>query len=584
MAIVKNSDYWKSRFEELEKTQYQFSEQYCRDLQKQFRMVQNDIQADIEKWYRRLADNNDISYAAAQRLLSKNELEEFHWLVQDYIKYGKNNGLNKQWTKQLENASAKVHISRLDAMKLQIQQHAERLFQEYEKGTSNFLAKSYSEQFYHTAYEIAKGTSVGSNLGKIDERKITAFLQKPWAQDGSNFSNRLWKNKEKLINTLHTELAQNIIRGSSPTQAIENIANTMNTSYKSAATLVLTESAAISSMATQDCYKELGLEQYEILVTLDNRTSEICRKMDGKIFSMKDYKVGLTAPPFHPRCRSTTIPVINEDFMAGEKRAARNEKTKKTYYIPGNIKYEGWFQKFVENRVEYMSNSFRPKYGIEKVVSLGNIKINTKQVRNSKFDLWTDITSSERDMAVKLVEKNMEEIQRFMPAEFSIPQIIITDFKGNGLNKNAIAGYNKVTNQIFINSYFKSSKAVIQYLSKQKGYFASTSKLAPYLHELGHKYHYDLINKIAKKYDVSYNKAKDMLETPIAEYITQNSVRNNDILEKDLGSYYAKVSYTGVNRMNEVMAEYMTVSERDTGIVKFIREHIEELLEHDALS
>ena len=347
MVIVKNSDYWKNRFEELENIQYLASEHYCKDLQKQFRMAQNDMKADIEKWYRRLADNNDISYAAAQKLLSKNELEEFRWSVQDYIKYGKKNGLNKQWTKQLENASAKVHISRLDAMKLQIQQHAERLFQEYEKGTSNFLSKSYSDQFYHIAYEMAKGTSIGSNLSKIDERKITAFLQKPWAQDGANFSDRIWKNKEKLINTLHTELAQNIIRGSSPTKAIENIANTMNVSYHSATNLILTESAAISSMATQDCYKELELEQYEILVTLDNRTSEICRKMDGKIFSMKDYKVGLTAPPFHPRCRSTTIPVIDEDFMAGEKRTARNEKTKKTYYVPGNMKYEDWFKKYV---------------------------------------------------------------------------------------------------------------------------------------------------------------------------------------------------------------------------------------------
>lgn len=342
-----NSDYWKKRFEALEDLQYKSSERYCRDLQKQFRMAQNDIQADIEKWYRRLAEHNDISYAATQKLLSKNELEEFHWSVQEYIKYGKKNGLNKQWTKQLENASAKVHISRLDAMKLQIQQHAERLFQEYEKGTANFLSKSYSEQFYHNAYEMAKGTNVGSNLGKIDERKITAFLQKPWAQDGANFSERIWKNKVKLINTLHTELAQNIIRGSSPITAIENIANTMNVSYNSASNLVLTESAAIASMAKQDCYKELGLEQYEILVTLDNRTSKICRKMDGRIFSMKDYKVGLTAPPFHPRCRSTTIPVVFEDFMAGEKRSARNENTKKTYYVSGDMKYEDWFKKYV---------------------------------------------------------------------------------------------------------------------------------------------------------------------------------------------------------------------------------------------
>ena len=80
---MKNSEYWKRRFEQLEDEQYRKTERYYKDIENQFRMAQNSVQADIEKWYWRLADNNDISYAAAKKLLKKNELEEFHWTVEE---------------------------------------------------------------------------------------------------------------------------------------------------------------------------------------------------------------------------------------------------------------------------------------------------------------------------------------------------------------------------------------------------------------------------------------------------------------------------------------------------------------------
>lgn len=147
--------------EELENSQYQRSAAYYQDVQKQFCAAANDIQIDIERWYQRLADNNDISYAGAKRLLKKNELEEFHWSVKQYIKAGEENAVDKRWMKQLENASSRHHISYLEAMKLQTQQHAELLSTEFEGGITDFLHKSYGNQYYHAAFEIAKGTGAG---------------------------------------------------------------------------------------------------------------------------------------------------------------------------------------------------------------------------------------------------------------------------------------------------------------------------------------------------------------------------------------------------------------------------------------
>ena len=141
----KNDFYWKERMAALEDEQYSKSTAYYRDMEKQFREASNSIQMDIERWYNRLADNNGVSYANAKKMLKANELEEFKWTVQKYIKAGKENAVDQRWLKELENASARYHISYLEAMKLQIRQHAELLFTAYEGGMTEFLHNAYSE-------------------------------------------------------------------------------------------------------------------------------------------------------------------------------------------------------------------------------------------------------------------------------------------------------------------------------------------------------------------------------------------------------------------------------------------------------
>lgn len=152
-----NAEYWKKRFEALEDETYKKSQKYIEDMEKQFREAQNNVSMDIERWYQRLADNNDISLAAARKLLEKNELEEFHWNVEKYIEIGEKNAVNPVWMKELENASARVHIQRLEAMKLQMQQHAELLYTKYHSGVTDYLNQSYADRFYRTAFEIQKG-------------------------------------------------------------------------------------------------------------------------------------------------------------------------------------------------------------------------------------------------------------------------------------------------------------------------------------------------------------------------------------------------------------------------------------------
>ena len=401
-------NYWQARFATMEADQHKKDKEYIKDLERQFQIAQNNMQADMEKWYYRLAENNDITYTAAKKLLKADELEEFHWTVEQYIEKGKQNAVDKKWMKQLENASAKTHINRLQALLLQMQQEAELLYQQYNDGVTSHLNKSYADRFYHTAYEIAKGSRVGHNLAKLDDRKIEVILKKPWAQDGTAFSDRIWKNKEKLVNTLHTELTQHVIRGTDPYKAVQAVSKRMDVNLKQAATLVYTESAALTATAQAECFKELDVEEFEIVATLDSHTSDICREMDGKHFPMKEYAVGMTAPPFHCNCRSVTCPYFDDEFTEGSKRAAREEDGE-AYYVPADMTYKEWKEAFVDggkHQMTFMQKKDRIYDNEEKIASL------YEQKKGEELKMLTSSSVEDMESAQKQAAAISDEIKK----------------------------------------------------------------------------------------------------------------------------------------------------------------------------
>ena len=345
---MKNSEYWKLRFEQLEQAQNGQGAAAFAEIEKQYKEAQKQIEGQIARWYQRFADNNGITLAQARQYLKGAALKEFQWDVQDYIKYGQDNALMGGWMKELENASAKYHISKLEALKIQTQQSLEVMFSKQMGTVTGAMGDIFESGYYHTAYELQKGFNIGWDIAGLDQSQIEKVLSKPWAVDGKNFSERIWTNKEKLISELHGELTQNIMLGADPQKAIDSLAKKMNTSKQNAGRLIMTEEAYFSSAAQRDCFNELDVEQYEIVATLDSHTSDICRSLDGKHFPMKDFQAGVTAPPFHVYCRSTTVPYFDEDFGDIGKRAARDEETGKTYYIPDDMNYEDWKQTFVD--------------------------------------------------------------------------------------------------------------------------------------------------------------------------------------------------------------------------------------------
>ena len=349
------SSYWADRFVSEEERRDRDNRRYYSTIEKEYNKALAGLEKDIEYWLGRIAKNNDISLSGAKELLSKKELQEFKWTVEEYIQKGKENGVSGQWLKQLENASARVHIQRLEALKIQIQDRIENMYTTRDRSLEDYLCRVYKDTYYHTVFEIDKGIgSIQSSFNKLDDRKVSQIIHKPWATDGKDFSTRIWEDKANLVNTLHTGLTQSLIRGGNLNDVVNDISQFVSSKIKNkkyvASRLVTTESAAYASKAQEQAYKDLSVDKYEILATLDLHTSDICQDLDGKIFDRKDYQVGVTAPPFHPNCRTVTVPWFPDDVDTGE-RTARG-KDGKVGYVPQNMTYKEWYNKYIEQKFE----------------------------------------------------------------------------------------------------------------------------------------------------------------------------------------------------------------------------------------
>lgn len=373
------SNYWTKRFEEEEKQRNISNKAYAKEIEKQYKIAENKIKSDIEKWYIRIADNNQISLADAKKLLTKDELKEFKWTLAEYTQKAKSGA----WKKELENASARVHIKRLEALQLQVQNSIETLRNKENEMLEDYLIKNYEDTYYHSLYEISKGLNLKTSFATLDRNKINQVIGKPWLKNGKTFSDRIWQDKEQLINTLRTKITQSFITGSTLDEAVEDISKFVSDKIKNkeyvARRLLETESAAYASKAQIEAFKSIDVEKYEIVATLDLHTSEICQEMDGKIFNISDQEIGVTVPPFHSHCRTVIAPYFDDEPT----RASRDENGE--YKEVKYMNYKEWKDQHIKKDIDIQVNG------------KGNLESKNK----------SDIIKSRNDVIDKEIKENV---------------------------------------------------------------------------------------------------------------------------------------------------------------------------------
>lgn len=414
---MNSKDYWQKRGELTKAHLMRKADDFADDMEKAYKAASESIEKDISVFFQRFAKNEGITLTEANKLLKAGELERFKMTVEEYIQKGIENSVSEKWLKELESASDLYRISRLKALNIQIQQQIELIAAFKEQGLSKTLQEIFEEGYYRNIFDFQQFTGVGSAFATLDTKAINAALSKPWTYDGEAFSARIWKDRDKLKYSLEKILTQGIIRGDSPDKTAKLISKETGAELSASRRLVLTESAAIAERASLESYKELGVDEIEILVTLDEKTCGTCGPLDGRHFPKSEAKAGVNIPPFHPWCRCTTVPYFNDEFTADEQRAAR-DKDGSTYYVPADMTYKEWKEKYVGSRDESDS-----KLSVKSVA-----KGITASVTGKSGKLMKEFTDSLNNI------KNNDVKNMLIKAAEQTP--VNTSFKKNSFHRN----------------------------------------------------------------------------------------------------------------------------------------------------
>jgi len=316
-----------------------------------------EIQKDIDAFYRRYAEKNKITYTEARRRLTTPELKEFQALINKWLKEAQAGKWSAEYIRYLEKLADAKYISRLEMLEADVRYQIESIEQGKYVDMTELLSINYLASYYERSYSIAHGAEIGVRFNAVDRAGVEKAVKSHWNQ--SNYSKNIWADRDKLVRTMQTVIPQSFSRGLSSNQLGDMIAKEMNASKNRGRTLARTEVNYICNQADLDAYKASGIEEYDYLATLDMKTSEICRSLDGNTFKVSQAQVGVNFPPMHPNCRSTTVAHFDDQFV--EERVARDEEGK-TIRVPRKMSQEEYIQMYVPKEDQERILEFRKKF------------------------------------------------------------------------------------------------------------------------------------------------------------------------------------------------------------------------------
>ena len=244
--------------------------------------------------------DNQIDYATARRYLTKDELKDFRAIKSDL------DWANSQYKKYIEEMLSRTRVSRIEYMQANMKSYFE-----------DMITKS-QNKIMDIFTDNARG-----NLDKIykelaeDELNITSkqlnVLSKQIANCKSNYgtvSVQIESIRSSYYQFIDTFVPQAFARKLTKDQFIDEIQHNIKKIVNRLKLLVTTMGNYQYNYILRYIMKQLSISDYIYCAILDDRTSKICKQLDGNTFSISQAQAGVNFPPMHPNCRSFIIPII----------------------------------------------------------------------------------------------------------------------------------------------------------------------------------------------------------------------------------------------------------------------------------
>ena len=300
LKLNNHEEYWEARAREIFEYVDRKDIDFFAELEKTYRNEAVRLQKSLFDFYAKYAEDHELTYQDATKRLRGEDLSDY---VDNATLYREQAEKDPELLKRLDQQYASARAIRIEALQLEAIHRLGVL--------TGALHKSFEKYLFNVA-EYAYRKAIGGRTGAVNRPAFEEIIKTPF--NGRNYSEQLWGNTDSLAQKLKEVFKQGFIRGDSPQDMAREIRKEFNVARSRAETLVRTDATAVINRATIKRYQKAGLEYYRILVVLDDRTTQICRRIaqEDKLYKLEDAQVGVNMPPFHYNCRSTIMPDAGE--------------------------------------------------------------------------------------------------------------------------------------------------------------------------------------------------------------------------------------------------------------------------------
>lgn len=377
------SDYWQKRAIKAEKKVNDGAKQLEDVVARAYRQAQDYITKQVAKLFARTKQQTGLDEYEAKRMLNQTvpvaELVELRRLAKDIS----NPDLQNQAKKRLTGLALKHRITVAEDLKAKSYLVSKQVADVQLKRQTSFYIDTIDESYKEaTAESIIRdaqpSVKKGHEFKQLSTKSVENILDSHW--QGSNYSRRIWDDTEALAKRLEELFTVEALTGMSEFKMSQAIASEFDRSINVARRLIRTEANYMANQGKLSAWQSRGIEKYQIVAVLDLRTSEICQHQDHKVYLIKDAKVSVNMPPFHPWCRS--IIAYYSERLANTPRKATDPITGKTVDVKSDSTYDDWMDKIKELHSDDEIEKMKQK--------IANLRMDSADFQNIKSVLGDD--------------------------------------------------------------------------------------------------------------------------------------------------------------------------------------------------
>lgn len=353
---MNNKDYWTQRKANLIYEQMDKAEKQADKFDKVYEQAKAYLDKEINKIFDKFQRDYGLSESDARRTLKTMKTEKNLAELRRILEARPNNPNIQRLLADLDSPAYSYRMKRLERLSDDLDLMRSSIYLSEKKGSDEFYGDLMKDSYYKATFDLQQQTGLAYSFSDLPETEIKRLQAFKWTGEG--YSDRIWSNTGALASSVKDELLVSLMTGRSTRATAQAIAERFEVGKGKARRLVRTESAFFHNQMELLSYEDAEITKYKFVAVLDKRTSHICQQHDNKVYNTDEAVPGVNYPPLHPWCRSTTIAHDDDIDYSKLERRARNPKTGKVEYVPADMSYKEWYDKYVVKDEKEQKNAF----------------------------------------------------------------------------------------------------------------------------------------------------------------------------------------------------------------------------------